>query len=116
MVRQSISAHADAATVTQLRQTARREGRTPAQLTTASLKLYLGMPEAVRTALRDVEALGTPEDQHNMMRAIARTVVATQYEVSRRRVAESMQLDNEAELTSDDAILAEAVRASFTAR
>jgi hypothetical protein len=116
MAGQSISAHTDAATVAQLRQTARREGRTQSQLTAASLKLYLGMPDAVRTALRDVEALGTPEDQLNMMRAIARAVVSAQYEVSRRKVAESMQLENEAELSTDDAILAEAVRAVAKAR
>jgi hypothetical protein len=116
MAGQSISAHADAETVTQLRQTARREGRTPSQLTAASLKLYLGLPDAVRTALRDIEAIGTQEDRHNMMRAIARTVVATQYELSRRRVAQTMQLDNEANLSTDDAILAEAVRATAAAR
>jgi hypothetical protein len=116
MAGQSISAHADAATVTQLRQMARREGRTPSQLTAASLKLYLGMPDAVRSALRDIDALGTPEDQHNMMRAIARTVVATQYELSRRKVAESMRLDDEADLSTDDAILAEAVRVTAKAR
>jgi hypothetical protein len=116
MAGQSISAHADSATVTRLRQTARREGRTPSQITAASLKLYLSMPDAVRTALRDVETLGTPDDQHNMMRAIARTVVATQYEVSRRKVAESMQLANEADLSTDDAILAEAVRATAKSR
>jgi hypothetical protein len=63
-------------------------------------------------ALRDVEALGTQEDQHNMMRAIACAVVETQFDVSRRRVAESMRLDNEADLATDDAILADAVRAT----
>jgi len=70
----------------------------------------------VRTALREIEALGTQEDQHNMMRAIARTVAATQYEVSRRKVAQSMQIHNEADLSTDDAILAEAVRATAAAR
>jgi hypothetical protein len=65
------------------------------------------MPDAVRTALRDVEVLGTHSDQHHMMRAIACAVVATQLDVRRRRVAESMRLDNEADLATDDAILAE---------
>jgi len=65
----------------------------------------------VRTALREIEALGTQEDQHNMMRAIARTVAATQYEVSRREVAQTMQLDNKADLSTDDAILTDSVRA-----
>lgn len=70
----------------------------------------------MRTALRDIEALGTQEDRHNMMRVIARTVVATQYEVSRRKVAQTMQIENEADLSTDDAILAEAVRATAAAR
>ncbi len=70
------------------------------------------MLDAVRMALRDVEVLGTPKDQRNMMRAIARAVVATHYEVSRRRVAESMRLDNEADLAMDDAILDEVFRAT----
>ncbi len=112
MAGQPTTAHANGTTTTQLRATARREGRTQSQLTAASLKLYLGMPDAVRAALRDVDALGTPEDQRNMMRAIARAVVATQFDVSRRRVVKSMRLDNEAELATDDAILAEAVRAT----
>ncbi len=51
-----------------------------------------------------------------MMRVIARTVVATQYEVSRRKVAQTMQIENEADLSTDDAILAEAVRATAAAR
>ena len=110
MAGQSISAHADAATVARLRQTATREGRTQSQITASSLKLYLGLPDMVRAALRDVETLGTPEDQHNMMRAIARTVASTQYEVARRRVAEGMRLDNEALLETDEDILTEAVR------
>jgi len=70
------------------------------------------MPDAVRMALRDVEVLGATEDQHTMMRAVARAVVATHYEVSRRRVAESMRLDNEADLAMDDAILEEVFRAT----
>ncbi len=113
---QSISTHADAKTVTRLRQTARREGRTLSQLTAASLKLYLGLPDTVRTALRDIDSLGTQEDRHNMTRAIARTVLATQYEVSRRKVAQTMRIDNDADLSTDDAILAEAVRATAAVR
>jgi hypothetical protein len=113
---QSISAHADAETVIKLRGIAAREGRTPSQLTAASLKLYLDLPGTVRVALRDVEALGTPEDRHNLLRAIGRTVASAQYEVARRQVAEGMRLDREDELDTDEAILAEAVRASAAPR
>jgi hypothetical protein len=116
MAGQSISAHADEATVARLRQTATREGRTPSQITASSLKLYLALPGTVRAALRDIETLGTPEDQHNMVRAIARTVVSTQYEVARRRVAEGMQLDNEDLLETDEDILSTAVRTTTKGR
>jgi|SRR5580658_77535 hypothetical protein len=110
MAGQSISAHADATTVARLRQTATREGRTQSQITAAALKLYLALPETVRAALRDVETLGTPEDHHNLMRTISRTVVSAQYEVARRLVAAGMRIENEDHLRTDEDILTEAVR------
>lgn len=116
MAGRSISAHADAETVNKLRGIAAREGRTTSQLTAASLKFYLDLPGTVRVALRDIEALGTPEDRHNLLRAIGRTVVSTQYEVARRLVANAMRLDREDELDTDEAILAEAVRATAASR
>ena len=116
MAGQSISAHADAETVSKLRGVAVREGRTPSQLTAASLKLYLDLPGTVRAALRDVEALGTPEDRHNLLRAIGRTVASAQYEIARRRVSEGMRLEREDDLDTDEAILAEAVRATAAPR
>lgn len=114
MAGQSISA--DAATVARLRQTATSEGRTPSQITASSLKLYLALPGTVRAALRDIEMLGTAEDQHNMIRAIARTVASTQYDVARRRIAEGMRIDNEDLIETDEEILAEAVRATTKGR
>ncbi len=116
MAGQSISAHADVETVSKLRGIAAREGRTPSQLTTASLKLYLDLPSTVRAALRDVDALGTPEDRHNLLRAIGRAVTSIQYEVARKRVVDGMQLERENELNTDEAILAEAVRATAASR
>ena len=116
MAGQSISAHADAETVAKLRGIATREGRTPSQLTAASLRLYLDLPGTVRTALRDIEALGTSEDRHNLLRAIARTVVSAQYEIARRRVADGMRIDREDALITDDDILTEAVRATAAPR
>jgi hypothetical protein len=110
MAGQSISAHADSATVARLRQTAAREGRSPSQITASSLRFYLALPAVVRGALRDIEALGTDEDQHNLTRAIARTVASAQYDVTRRRSAQAMRLDNEDNLVTDEDILAEAVR------
>jgi hypothetical protein len=111
MAGQSISAHADPATVAKLRQTAAHEGRTPSQITASSLRLYLALPETVRAALRDIERLGTPEDRHNMMRAVARTVVSAHYEIARRQAADEMRTDNDAGLATDADLLTEAVRA-----
>jgi hypothetical protein len=112
MAGQSISAHADAATVAKLRQTSAREGRSPSQITASSLRFCLALPAAVRASLHDIEALGTEEDRHNLMRAIARTVASAQYDVARRRSAEGMRLGNEEDLVTDDDILAEVVRAT----
>ena len=78
MAGQSISAHADAATVARLRQAAAREGRSPSQITASSLRFYLALPAAVRASLRDIDALGTDEDRHNLTRAIARIVASAQ--------------------------------------
>ena len=93
-----------------LRQVAIEEGQTPAQLTVASLKLYLNLSGMVRTGLHDVDTLGTAEDRHNLLRAISRTVASAKYDVARRRVAEGMQLEREDALNADETILAEAVR------
>ena len=43
-------------------------------------------------------------------------MTSSQYEVARRRVAGGMQLDREDALDTDEAILAEAVRATATPR
>ncbi len=85
MAGQSISAHADAATVARLRQAAAREGRSPSQIAASSLRFYLGLPATVRASLRDTEALGTDEGRHNLMRAIARTVASAQYDIAMSR-------------------------------
>ena len=77
MAGRSISAHTDAETVNNLRGIAARESRTLSQLTAASLKLYLDLPGTARAALRDVDALGTLKDRHNLLRAIGRTVTST---------------------------------------
>jgi hypothetical protein len=112
MAGRSISAHADPTTIARLRQTAVLEGLTQSQITASSLRLYLDLPATVRAALADIEVVGTPEDRHNMIRAIARTVVSTQYEVARRRGVEQMRIDNEDRLVTDEDIMAEAVRAT----
>ncbi len=107
---QSISAHADADTVARLRLASAREGRTSSQVTAAALRFYLSLPAAAHAGLREIEAFGTKEERHNLARAITRAIVGANFEISRRRAAAGMQVDNEHSLQTDDDILAEAVR------
>jgi hypothetical protein len=116
MAGQSISAHADAATVATLRRISIREGWTQSQITASALRLYLALPDEMRVALWEVEAFGTSEHHHNMMRAIARVAASARYEIARRRAAEGMRLDDKVRLETDDDILTEAVRVTAKAR
>ena len=115
MAGRSISAHTDAETVARLRHLATREGRTPSQIIASSLKLYLDLPSTVRAGLRDIEALGTPEAKHNLMRALGRTVASVQYEVARNCVAEEVVVDGP-QRRDDGDVLAEAVRVTRRTR
>jgi hypothetical protein len=107
---QSISAHADPETVARLRLVSAREGRTSSQVTAAALRLYLSLPAAAHSGLREIEAFGTPEERHNLARVIAHEIAGANFEIASRRVVAEMQVANKARLGSDEDILAEAVR------
>jgi hypothetical protein len=107
---QSISAHADPDTVARLRLVSTREGRTASQVTAAALRFYLGLPAAAHAGLREIEAFATSEDRHNLARAIARVIAGADFDISRRRGAAGMHVDNEDRLQTDEDILQEAVR------
>jgi hypothetical protein len=110
----SISAHTDPDTVARLRQVSTREGRTASQLTAAALRFYLSLSSAAHAGLREIEAFGTPEERHNLPRAIARVIAGAEFEISRRRAVADMHVDDEERLQTDDDILAEAVRLTRT--
>jgi hypothetical protein len=107
---QSISGHADPDTVARLRLLSSREGRISSQITAAALLFYLNLPAAAHAGLREIEAFGSPEERHNMARAITRAIVGANFEIGRRRAAASMQVANEDILQTDEDILVEAVR------
>ena len=110
MASQSIPAH-EAATDARLREAATCEARLPSEITASSQRFYLALPAVARAVLRDIDALGTDVDRHNLTRAIARTVSSAQYEVARRLSAEEMRLENEECLLTDEDTRAEAVLA-----
>jgi hypothetical protein len=64
----------------------------------------------VHDALRDIDAFGTSEDRRLLMRAVARSVASTRYEVVLRHAAKTGRIDNEERLQTDEDIVAEAVR------
>jgi hypothetical protein len=107
---QFISAHADPDTVARLRLVSTREGRTSSQVTGAALRFYLSLPATAHSGLWEIEACATPEERHNLARAIARVIVGANFEISRRHATAGMQVDNEDSLQTDADILAEAVR------
>ncbi len=80
------------------------------QITAAALLFYLNLPAAAHAGLREIEAFGSPEERHNMARAITRAIVGANFEIGRRRAAASMQVANEDSLQTDEDILVEAVR------
>jgi hypothetical protein len=106
----SISAHADPDTVARLRLVSTREGRTASHVTAAALRFYLSLPAAAHAGLREIEAFGTADQRHNLARAIARVIAGTDFDITSRRAAAGMQVDNEDRLQTDEDILAEAVR------
>lgn len=116
MAGRSTPAHTDAALADEVPRQVTQEGQPPLQVMASSLELHLALPATVHAALRDIEALGTAEDRHNVLRSIARAVVSVQYEVARRKVAEEVRLDGEGRTATDDDILAEAVRATAKGR
>jgi hypothetical protein len=98
----SIFAHVDPDTAARPRLVSTREGQTASQVTAAALRFYLSLQAAAHTGLRELEAFSTPEERHNLVRAIARVIAGTDFEISRRRAVAGMQVDNEDRLQTDD--------------
>jgi hypothetical protein len=104
----TISMHASEETARRVEHVARMEDRSPSQIASAALNLYLQLPPEAHTALRHVQALGSDEDVRRISRKMARLLLDAQFEVAERRVVASMTTEGLDGLESEDDIIAEA--------
>ncbi|WP_372422011.1 hypothetical protein [Salinarimonas chemoclinalis] len=90
MAVRSVSGYVDDAVATRLQHVARVEGRTPASLVGQALGLYVSLPEAARTSLRRIEALGTAQEQDHLRGEIVRLLLRLDMDLTERRMAEEL--------------------------
>jgi DNA polymerase III delta prime subunit len=109
MAGKTISAYADAETASCVANLARLERRPQAQIAGMALKFFVGLPKEARDALRQIEALGSPEDLEEIKREIAHTLLHVQYKVARRQMMEHAKVENLNQLETEDDILSAAV-------
>jgi hypothetical protein len=108
MAGRTISMHASEEIARRVEHVSRVEDRSPSQIASAALSLYLQLPPEAHAALRHVQALGTAEDVDRISRRMARLLLDAQFEVAERRVVASMPTEGLNALESEDDILAEA--------
>ena len=103
MANGSSSFDADSTTIETLRTIAVRAGRTAPEIIAASLCLYLKLPAAMRVAFQTIEAMSSPEEEHNLIQAMARVIASAQYGIARRLLVEQIAatVDENAETNTD---------------
>ena len=110
MAGKTVSAYTDEETARLIDHVARTEGRTSSQIAAAALALYVRLPAEAHAALRQIYALGSPEDLAEVTRRMSRLVLNSQFEIAQRAVVEAMRVEDPERLETEDDILAEAVR------
>jgi predicted transcriptional regulator len=100
--------HASEDTVRRMEHIARVEDRTPSQLASAALNLYLQLNPEAHSALRYVQGLGTADDLARVNHGIARLLLDAQFEIAEQRVVNSMAGRDFDEIQSEEDIIAEA--------
>lgn len=106
--RKVVTAYSDAESAQAIREIARVESRSVAQVAGAALKLYALLSSDVRSALRELEE--DEEAFRHLVNQIARVVRAERFDAAARRVAQSLPQDVSVP-EDEDAILAMAVNA-----
>lgn len=86
----------------------RTEGRTPSQILSAALNLYLQLPEAAHRAFGVVESLGTEDERLRTKREMVRALLNGEYEVTKRQAASRLPVANASQ--DEDDLMEEAVR------
>jgi|ERR1039457_2252925 hypothetical protein len=111
MAGRTISAYTDDVTAQRVATLARMEDRSTGQIAAAALRLYTNLPTEARQALRQIEAMESPEVLEDFHRAMTRLLLNAVYDSAHRRLMSQMPA---AEYDSEDAILAEANRLAST--
>ncbi len=106
MAGKTISMHASEDTARRMEHVSRVEDRSPSQIASAALNLYLQLPPEAHSALRYLQALGTDEDLARVSRKMGRMLLDAQFEIAERRVVDAMPPADT--LQSEDDIIAEA--------
>lgn len=109
MAGKTISAYTDAKTAESVAQIARIEQRKPSQIAGMALKLFVKLSPEARTALWQIEALGSAAEFEETMQEIARTLLNAHYKVAHRQVVEQMKVENLEQIETEDDILSTAV-------
>jgi hypothetical protein len=112
MAGRTISAHTDEATHEAISRISKAEDRPASQIVAAALRLYMRLPPGTRDSIRNIEAHGTPAEIAEAFRRVAFALAGASFAVSERRLAEQMHIEDEQKLTTEDDILAAAVRAT----
>lgn len=108
MAGRTISMHTSEETARRMEQLSRVEERSPSQIASAALNLYLQLPSEAHGALRYMQAMGSDEDISRAMRAIARLLLNAQYDVAVRQIGRA--LEGRPVPETEDEMLAEAER------
>jgi hypothetical protein len=109
MAGKTISAYTDAETAHRIESIARREHRKKAQIAGTALKFFVGLPEEARTAWRQIEALGTPDEIERISQEIARTLLHAQYAIAHKQVVQELNTEALGSLETEDDLLDAAV-------
>lgn len=108
MAGKTISMHASEDTARRMEHMSRVEDRSPSQIASAALNLYLQLPPESHAALRYVQALGTEEDMVRLSRKLGRLLLDAQFEIAERRMVAAMPAPDAGAPMSEEDIIAEA--------
>ncbi|NJN37938.1 MAG: hypothetical protein HC790_03125 [Acaryochloridaceae cyanobacterium CSU_3_4] len=109
MTGKTISAYTDADTANRIEWIATRENRKKAQIAGSAVKLFVNLPTEARTAWRQIEALGSPEEIEQISQDIARALLNAQYAMAHKQVMQEMTTEHLGSLETEDDLLNAAV-------
>ena len=111
MKTQTVAAHLDRATLDRFQSLVKTENRSPSQVLAVALKVLLDQSPGARRALFAIDGVADAEERDFAARIIGRSVLRAYEGIldARRETAGPRSNANE-ELTTEDAIEAEAVR------